>query len=60
MKWSHSNIVSTVIHPVVLGAEASGPSASNSRPHSHLTVFPWTMMNKGSLRPSIVTATITV
>jgi hypothetical protein len=54
MRWNHSNIVSTIIHPVARRAEASEPSASNSKRHLHLTVFPSTMMDKEILRPSIV------
>jgi hypothetical protein len=52
MKWSQGNIVSIAIHPIVMWGDASGPSASNPRPHSHLTVFPWTMVNKGELATS--------
>jgi hypothetical protein len=60
MDGMDGNIVSTALHSIVMWADASGPSASNPRPHSHMIVFPWTMVNKGSLPPVIVTATITV
>jgi hypothetical protein len=60
MDGMDGNIASTAVHSIVTWAVASGPSASNPRPHSHRVVFPWTMVNKGSLPTVIVTATVTI